>query len=62
MAQKHLSDMEERMVSGIGEDTGQDKEEIQEEGLPVVPLNKRKLLIIEDDTDVREFLKEERSV
>ena len=45
MAQKHLSDMEERMVSGIGEDTGQDKEEIQEEGLPVVPLNKRKLLI-----------------
>ena len=62
MAQKHLSDMEERMVSGIGEDTGQDKEEIQEEGLPVVPLNKRKLLIIEDDTDVREFLKEELSV
>ena len=62
MAQKHLSDMEERMVSGIGEDTGQDKEETQEEGLPVVPLNKRKLLIIEDDTDVREFLKEELSV
>ncbi len=39
-----------------------DKEEAQEENLPVVPLNKRKLLIIEDDTDVREFLKEELSV
>lgn len=27
--------------------------------LPVAPLNKRKVLIIEDDNDVREFLKEE---
>ena len=64
MAQKHLSDIErdEVMASAISADTAPDKEEAQEENLPVVPLNKRKLLIIEDDTDVREFLKEELSV
>lgn len=64
MAQKHLSDIErdEVMASAISADTTPDREEAQEENLPVVPLNKRKLLIIEDDTDVREFLKEELSV
>ena len=50
------------MASAISADTAPDKEEAQEENLPVVPLNKRKLLIIEDDTDVRGFLKEELSI
>lgn len=31
----------------------------EEPAAPSVPLNKRKVLIIEDDNDVREFLKEE---
>lgn len=37
-------------------------EEQPEDVMPVVPLNKRKLLVIEDDTDVRDFLKEELSI
>lgn len=40
------------------------REEKQEDTFrpPVNPLNKRKVLIIEDDTDIREFLKEEVGV
>ena len=57
--QKHLSVLEEEEseteISGNGEKNEGD------ETLPVVPLNKRKLLIIEDDTDVREFLRNELS-
>lgn len=34
-------------------------ENTEEQATPPVPLNKRKVLIIEDDNDVREFLKEE---
>lgn len=34
-------------------------ENTDEQATPPVPLNKRKVLIIEDDNDVREFLKEE---
>ena len=34
-------------------------ENTDEQAAPPVPLNKRKVLIIEDDNDVREFLKEE---
>ena len=37
-------------------------EELPEPEKIAEPLNKRKVLIIEDDTDVREFLKEELSV
>lgn len=59
LAQNHLSVLEAEEM------TGGETDEIQEEGqgdtIPVVPLNKRKLLIIEDDTDVREFLKDELS-
>ena len=36
-------------------------ENTDEQAAPPVPLNKRKVLIIEDDNDVREFLKEEIS-
>ena len=36
-------------------------ENTDEQATPPVPLNKRKVLIIEDDNDVREFLKEEIS-
>ena len=37
-------------------------EESTEGDKPVVPLNKRKVLIIEDDDDIRQFLKEEISL
>lgn len=36
-------------------------ENTDEQAAPPVPLNKRKVLIIEDDNDVRRFLKEEIS-
>lgn len=41
------------------EQAGGAVEELECNTLPINPLNKRKVLIIEDDTDVREFLKEE---
>ena len=41
------------------ESTEKEQEELQEPSIPSNPLNKRKILIIEDDNDVREFLKEE---
>lgn len=49
-AEKHLADV-------VLKD-----EEVTDEFLPVNPLNKYKVLIVEDDNDVREFLKEEMSV
>ncbi len=62
MAQKHLADMERDERADAGKSADTEKEDIREEGMPVAPLNKRRLLVIEDDTDVREFLKEELSV
>ena len=50
MAEKHLADVVLKDEEGL------------EEVLPVNPLNKYKVLIVEDDNDVREFLKEELGV
>lgn len=60
MAERHLADMEHAEI--VREEQTEDTAEVPEDVLPAAPLNKRKLLIIEDDTDVREFLKEELSV
>ena len=49
-AEKHLADVVLKDEEGL------------EEVLPVNPLNKYKVLIVEDDNDVREFLKEELGV
>lgn len=56
----HLSMMENEEFNA----ETKDREELADENKtqPVIPLNKRNLLIIEDDTDVREFLKNELSV
>ena len=50
MAEKHLADVVLKDEEGL------------DEVLPVNPLNKYKVLIVEDDNDVREFLKEELGV
>lgn len=42
-----------------GNDFGEEERELQEFGKVENPLNKRKILIIEDDNDIRQFLKEE---
>lgn len=61
LIQKHLSALEtEEMLAGTG--VTEEREVQPEETIPIAPLNKRKLLIIDDDTDVRDFLKEELSI
>lgn len=59
LMQKHLSVLEAEEVESV--QTDEEREEGQEDTPPIAPLNRRKLLIIEDDTDVREFLKDELS-
>ena len=57
---KNLFAMEQEEVART-EDEAAVKTEGEAEA-PTAPLNKRRLLVIEDDTDVREFLKQELSV
>lgn len=56
--QNHLEALE---ANGLDESGESDVTSVHE-SVPEPPLNKRKLLIIEDDTDIREFLKSELSV
>lgn len=64
LAQRHLSvlETEEMQVAGANGEEVEKTEGQPEDAMPVAPLNKRKLLVIEDDTDVRDFLKEELSI
>ena len=54
-----LEEEEKHHAAGFAEESGDNDNSGVEAELPSVPLNKRKVLIIEDDNDVREFLKEE---
>lgn len=63
MEQQHFSELVRAEQKETGTDSGRtpEGEPAAEKAHPAAPLNKHRLLIIEDDTDVRELLKEELS-
>ena len=56
-----LKEEQEAGKQHLQEMLSKQEEEKVEEHMSAEPLNKRKILIVEDDNDVREFLKEELS-